>query len=119
MESNLVTHARRELTRLGEEPEVIEGYLKVVQAFADMGHSGASAQYALLVLGDLLAFKNLCPLTNDPAEWMDVAEMSGKTMWQNLRNSECFSYDGGNSYWMLSDGSHMDHQVVMYEAEKV
>ncbi len=68
--SNLVEHARRELELVGEEEEFIEGYLKVIQAFADMGHSGGSASVAIPVIQTLLQFKNLKPLTDNP-ERMD------------------------------------------------
>lgn len=38
-DSLLVDHARRELALLGEDQFVIDGLCRVVQAFADMGHS--------------------------------------------------------------------------------
>jgi hypothetical protein len=104
-ESNLVKHARYELTLLGEEPETIEGYLRVIQAFADMGHSGGSAAFAIPVLSRLLQYGNLRPLTNDPDEWVchkdPVAGSPG--LWQNTRCSEAFSTDGGKTYQLLSE----------------
>ena len=96
--SNLVNHAKRELELVGEDPETIEGLLKVIQAFADMGHSGGSAAVAVPMINDLLQFKNLTPLTNDPEEWIEV----GDDIWQNRRNPEAFSKDGGRSYILLS-----------------
>lgn len=104
--SNLVEHARRELSIVGEEPEFVEGYLKVIQAFADMGHSGGSASVAIPVINQLLQFKNLTPLTDDPDEWMHIAEAQwGEKggVWQNRRNSEAFSKDGGKTYYLLSE----------------
>ena len=97
--NNLVDHAIRELDLLGEEPETIKGYLRVIQAFAEMGHSGGSAACAVPVIGMLLQYRNLTPLTSDPREWNDV----GYELWQNARCSEAFSYDGGKTYWLLSD----------------
>jgi hypothetical protein len=104
-QSNLVEHARRELELLGEEPGTIAGYLKVIRAFADMGHSGGSAAVAIPVIHELLQFKNLRPLTDDPAEWEHIAEdVAGQPdLWQNLRNSEAFSKDGGRTYYLLSE----------------
>jgi hypothetical protein len=116
MESNLVAHARRELQTINEEPETIEGYLKVIQAFADMGHSGGSASVAIPTINALLQFKHLSPLTNDPKEWMDVGNISGHPFWQSKRNSEAFSMDGGKTYYLLSDGSNSQHQVKIYES---
>lgn len=97
--SNLVDHARRELELIGEEPATIDGYLKVVQAFADMGHSGGSASVAIPVLHELFQYKNLRPLTDSPGEWVD----HGNSLWQNTRNGEAFSSDGGKTYWLLSE----------------
>lgn len=110
--SNLVNHARRELEIIGEEPEFVEGYLKVIQAFADMGHSGGSASVAIPTINALLQFKNLAPLTNDPSEWNEV----GYGMWQNSRNSEAFSDNGGVTHYLLSEGTK---QVYVSEQRKV
>lgn len=100
--SNLVDHARRELELLGEDEETINGMLKVVQAFADMGHSGGSAMVCIPMLNDLLQYKNLTPLTNDPDEWM-VVDGFPTTTWQNRRRSEAFSTDEGRHYTLLSE----------------
>lgn len=105
-ESNLVKHARRELQLIGEEPETIEWYLKVIQTFAEFGHSGGSASVAIPTLNHLLQYKNLAPLTDDPTEWVCHEEsISGVKdgLWQNVRNSEAFSYDGGKTYYLLSE----------------
>ena len=110
-ESNLVRHARQELELIGEEPETIAGYLKVIQAFADMGHSGGSASVAIPVLNELLQFKALAPLTDDPEEWMEV----GTDMWQNVRESSSFSNDGGVTYWRLEDGAHAVNPYPRYK----
>lgn len=108
-ESNLVAHARFELKAIGEEPEVIEGYLKVVQAFADMRHSGGSAMVAVPIITDLLSFKNLSPLTSDPTEWVDVG-YDGHVLWQNNRRCDAFSKDGGKTYYLLdSPGIHLSN----------
>lgn len=98
-ENSLVRHARRELELIGEEPEVIKGYLKVIQAFTEMGHSGESAMIALRVLFDLLNHRNLSPITQDPDEWMFIE----KNLWQNTRAPEAFSQDGGGHYYLVGD----------------
>jgi len=114
--SNLVEHARRELELIGEEPETVAGYLNVIEAFANMGHSGGSASVAIPVINELLQFKNLKPLTNNPDEWMNVSEQSGYEMWQNRRNSEAFSDDGGKTYWLLSEGGHSGNRKPIHTA---
>lgn len=104
-ESELVKHARRELILLGEDKETIDGYLKVIQAFADMGHSGGSASVAIPTLTALLQYKNLKPLTDDVHEWLHIGEAApgAPNMWQNTRNPEAFSTDGGKTYYLLSE----------------
>lgn len=114
-ESNLVSHARTELTLIGEELDTIEGYLKVIQAFADMGHSGGSASVAIPVIHELLYYKNLTPLTNNPDEWMHHTEETwGEPggIWQNRRNGEAFSNDGGRTYYLLSERGNQDLSVT-------
>jgi hypothetical protein len=119
--SNLVDHARRELELIGEEPETIKGYLNVVQAFADMGHSGGSASVAIPVIHELLQFKNLRPITNDPAEWMfhgaDTWGAEGG-VWQNIRNGEAFSHDGGKTYYLLSEGGNDKNRNPLHTSEE-
>lgn len=101
--SNLVDYARRELELIGEEPDTIDSYLRVVQAFADMDHSGCSASVAIPVLQRLLSFKPLSDLTSDPAEWMNVSEAPGDECWQSRRDPTAFSSDGGLTYYLLEE----------------
>ena len=104
-ESNLVAHARRDLIILGEDRGTIRGICKVVQAFADMGHSGSSAHATTQYLERLLRFKPLTDLTDDPSEWIDrhAEGMTQSPLWQSRRNSEAFSTDGGKTYYLLSE----------------
>lgn len=118
--SNLVIHARRELELIGEEPDTIEGYLKVIQAFADMGHSGGSASVAIPVIGRLLRYENLAPLTDDPADWMKIADemCGGEDLWQNRRCSRMFSTDGGKTYTDVDDRAEPRTVHVSQEGEE-
>jgi hypothetical protein len=101
----LVDHARQELIRIGEDPVTISGYLDVIQAFADMGHSGGSASVAIPVIERLLKYKPLSPLTDNPDEWLEVSTGNGQNsgLWQSTRDPECFSTDGGKTYYCLSE----------------
>lgn len=104
--SNLVDHARRELETLGYDRETISGFLNVIQAFDEMGHSGGSASIAIPTINDLLQYKNLSPLTDDPDEWMyhDEGVWGEKGgIWQNTRNGKAFSKDGGKTYTLTDD----------------
>lgn len=105
-ESNLITHAKRELALIGEEPETVAGYLKVIEAWGDMGHSGGSASIGISVLFRLFQQKNLKPLTDNPDEW--IIHRKGnfgakRDYCQNKRNPEAFSDDGGKTYYLLSE----------------
>lgn len=107
--SNLVAHAKRELEMIGEEPDVIAGYLKVIRAFADMGHSGGSAMVAIPTINQLLQFENLSPLTDAPEDWIEV----GYGMWQNRRCSRMFSEDGGKTYTDVDDREKIVHTSLV------
>jgi hypothetical protein len=79
--------------------------LHMMQEFADEGHSGFSASYAIGILEKLLRYKPLTPLTGADDEWVDVAEQSGGILWQNKRASHVFkdnegAYDiDGKVFW--------------------
>lgn len=108
--SNLVLHAKTELGLLGEDEETTEGILRIVQCFADMGHSGGSSSIVVPIITDLLNYQNLTPLTNDPDEWMHhTSEVWGEEggVWQNKRNSKAFSHDEGKTYYLLDDITKM------------
>ena len=114
-ENTLVEHARRELSLIGqteEDPEFTKSIIKAVEGFTSYGHSGGSAPIGIGMLTELLQFKNLSPLTDNPDEWMqhgeDVWPEPGG-IWQNKRNSEAFSKDGGKTYYLLSEGGREDH----------
>lgn len=96
---------------LGETEETKTQIIKIVQAFSDMGHSGSSAVFVMDTVDRLLHFKNLKPLTAHPSEWQyHDAETWGEPggIWQNRRNSEAFSHDGGIHYYLLSDKNEME-----------
>jgi hypothetical protein len=112
--SNLVDHARYELELIEEDPEYIEGIVNVIQAFADMGHSGGSASVAIPTINELLQFNNLAPLTNNPDEWMKVDDET----WQSQRNPEAFSNDGGKTYYLLSEGGNDNHREPLHTAHQ-
>ena len=101
--SPLVDHARRELALIGEDEWLTNGLCKVVAAFAEMGHSGFSAEHSTAVLEKLLRYRPLSPITDDPAEWEDRSEMSGERLWQNRRDFRAMSRDGGKTYTLVDE----------------
>lgn len=100
-ENALVKHARHELNLIleeaktdGDEEDIRmqkifnDGILKVVNAFADCGHSGFSASLAIHYLDRLLKFRPLVPLTLEDEEWSKV-DIEHK-VYQNNRASNVF-----------------------------
>ena len=101
---SLVEHARRELQLIGEDPEMIDWYCRVINEFASFGHSGGSASVAIPVLHELLQHHPLTELTDDSVDWMDRSQESGgNPIWQNRRDSRAFSSDGGKTYYLLHE----------------
>ncbi|AXH46725.1 membrane protein [Arthrobacter phage DevitoJr] len=108
-DSNLVKHARYELNLIGEEPEVIEWYVRVIKEYASFGHSGGSAWATTSVLEELLHFRPLTEITDDPDEWFHHGEeVAGRPggLWQSKRDGRCFSTDGGKTYTCVDDDKH-------------
>lgn len=114
--SNLEQHALNEFRAAGwvddqgeyadEMQEAIcKHVLALIKLFAEEGHSGSSAPYTISVFEKLAKFKPLVPLTGEDWEWVDVAEQSGRTLWQNKRCSHVFkdvngAYDiQGKVFW--------------------
>lgn len=105
-ESNLVKHARHELCLIGEDVDVINWYTRVIKEYASFGHSGGSAWATIAVLEELLRFRPLTELTDDPEEWYhhgpDMWD-SQSGIWQNKRDGRMFSGDGGQTYTCVDD----------------
>lgn len=99
-ESGLLLHAKRELQALGYKLDgvedggpnkwIVSNLLELVKVFAAQGHSGMSASYCLDLFSKLAAYQPLGPLTGEDWEWMDVSEMSGIPLKQNIRCSHVF-----------------------------
>lgn len=101
----LVEHAKRELELIGqfdEDPAFAQAIVAAVAAFSSYGHSGGSAAVGIAMLYDLLQFKPLSAITDAADEWMCVADH----VWQNVRDSSCFSNDGGKTYYDISTADY-------------
>ena len=122
---SLLAHARKELSLMGEEPDIIKWYITVLEKFVELEHSGASLEITSNVLFRLMQHKNLTELTNDPEEWVDVSTYSYTTnekgsLWQSKRNMEAFSTDGGETYYILSErtGDGKEHFYISADKNK-
>lgn len=123
-ESNLVRHARRELELAGlfRKDSDYGGMLgkavvEIIQKFADQGHSGFSASYCLHLVERLGRFEALTPLTDNPDEWMECSLVYGADVacWQSHRQSNCFSNDGGKTYYNIDEKDRPTHESVKHE----
>lgn len=118
---NLVEHAKEELKRAGVEADISARIVDMVRIFTDMGHSGTSAEITASIVTDLLAHKNLTPITDDPSEWFHYGEeMWGERggIWQNTRNPKAFSRDRGKHYWLLEDRPNEAGIKQQYTSQK-
>jgi hypothetical protein len=112
--SNMIHFAEKEMNIIGlTEDDEMNGMMRkhilhMVKEFADEGHSGFSAPYALSILQKVLAYKPLSPLTGEDSEWNDVADHGrGDFLFQNNRYSAVFkegkdgeAYDiDGKAFW--------------------
>lgn len=101
--SNILSHAMVELDRIGmtEDSEdemnraMRKHILHMMKEFAEEGHSGFSASYAISILTKLMDFKPLSPLIGNEAEWNEVGD--GRH-WQNKRRSSVFKNADGTCY---------------------
>ena len=102
-----IKHAKRELAFLlkpdeGEtQPDsmnkmMYDNLLEMVNTFAEQGHSGFSAGYAIEILILLLKQEPIRPLTGEDDEWDDVTDMNdGDVLYQNNRCSRVFKDESG------------------------
>jgi hypothetical protein len=114
--SNYKTHAQREFRAAGwidddgkycDEMQgwVCDHVLKLLDAFADEGHSGSSAPYTINIFSKLAKFEPIVPVTGEDWEWVDVDDGT----YQNKRCSHLFKqadrFDGqaydidGKIFW--------------------
>jgi hypothetical protein len=108
--SNLKIHAWEEFKAAGwldehgnfkdeMQAEICTHVLKLLDVFADEGHSGSSAPYALNIFKKLAMFEPIAPLTGEDWEWVDVGDYgTGTPRWQNKRCSRVFKDGDGLAY---------------------
>lgn len=106
--SNLEKHAERELNMLldkceddqeGKEMQKLinADMMEMVELFANQGHSGFSASYAINMLNKLLNYEPILPLTGEDNEW-EKLNYSKDTCYQNKRCPRVFKNEDGQAY---------------------
>ena len=105
-DSNLVAHAKRELSLAGlyDKDSDYDGMIgeaveELIKLFASQGHSGFSASMVTDIAQRLMRFEPLTPVTNDPDDWMEVFE----GQFQCRRHSSLFSEDAGRTYYDMDE----------------
>lgn len=135
-QSKLVQHARRELALADrwnavtnfETPYdgLISKYVEeLITVVASQHHSGGTLDQTLRVFDEVVRFRNLIPLTDDPTEWVDMIAVGGGARnlevmrYQSLRNTGAFSGDGGKTYWTMdtNKGERPPKTVASYHVE--
>jgi len=71
--------------------------LKLMDIFAEEGHSGSTAPYAINMFKKLAMFKPLTPLTGADDEWVKH-DYGSEPSYQNKRLSSVFKDADGNAY---------------------
>ena len=89
--TNLEIFAEQELARIkkdedGMQKMMNEHILKIVRLFADEGHSGFSANYAINVLTMLLRYLPLTAIEDNPEDWNKCSD----DMYQHKRCGHIF-----------------------------
>jgi hypothetical protein len=102
--SNLVKWAKAELEHLGGkgdemQNEMNKDILQIVEIFAEQGHSGFSASYALNIIKRLLDWKPITALTGEDDEWCEPYKEGSQ---QNKRCSAVFrnNFDNSTAYYI-------------------
>ena len=98
---------------------ICEHVIKLLDVFADEGHSGSTAPYAINMFKRLASFEPIAPLTGEDWEWNDTGHC-----FQNKRASHVFKdYDGncydidGKVFWEWAE-SHDDEGNLNGEIHK-
>lgn len=106
--SNLTAWAKEELDRLVEDGDELQkiinkDILEIVNVFANQGHSGFSASYAIGIIKRLLSWQPITPLTGEEDEWCEVQEWNkDSNVQQNNRCSAVFrkNFDNSTAYYI-------------------
>jgi len=73
--------------------------LKLLDVFADEGHSGSTAPYAINLFKTLAMYEPIVPLTGEDWEWTYVSgDLDGRILYQNKRCSHVFKDEDGQAY---------------------
>lgn len=75
-----------------------EAVMKMIDVFADEGHSGMSASIAINAFEKVARYEPLTPLTGGEDEWVLHDGYGGEPFYQNKRCSRVFKGPDGKAY---------------------
>ena len=117
--SDIVNYAKRELELLGKDDDGLQErmnqqILDIVATFAEQGHTGFTAEYALSILERLLRWKPILPLTGEKSEWGTEASKN--------QNNRCYSVFRGEN-GIATDGDEFivsdDGGITWYSTNEI
>lgn len=95
-----------------------ENLLAMIAIWIQAGHSGGSAPMAVAMIDQILSYRTLTPLTNNPDEWYEHGQIDDETpagFWQNKRRGEAFSTDPLlREYYLLEDMTWFGRRVFKH-----
>ena len=83
--------------------------MKLLEVFADEGHSGSSAPYAINLFKQLASFEPVAPLTGEDWEWTDVSEYGGRDDGPLFQNKRC------GHVFKDNDGAYDSDGIIWYD----
>jgi len=99
--SALSEHVDRELARTDLDETTKVNIRLITSLYDAYGYYGKTKSNIKEMIYDLVRFKSLTPITDDPAEWDEVAP----GIWKNNRRSDTFSLNGGTTYYYARNGT--------------
>lgn len=118
--SNYERHAMMEFRAAGWTDEsgkfndemqemICKHVMKLLEVFADEGHSGSSAPYAINLFKQLASFEPVVPLTGEDWEWTDVSEYGGRDDGPLFQNKRC------GHVFKDNDGAYDSDGIIWYD----
>ena len=111
--SAMSKHAIVELSLIKEDPKIVLWYVSVLEAYNIMQLTVEASDHCLETLTRLIRYENLAPLTDEPMEWVKVAD----DMWQSIRNYDAYSNNGGKTFKLHSENNDVEHATMKMEKE--
>ena len=104
-------HAIVELSLIKEEPKIVLWYVSILEAYNAMNLTEEASDHCLQTLTRLIRYENLAPLTDEPMEWVKVAD----DIWQSIRNYDAYSNNGGETFKLHSENNNVEHATMKME----